>query len=186
MMLAVDCAEGILKIGSPPENLPGIVDSIKISDSLLIENAEVQGRSGKVKIVQGWDDTSLLISLILIDDPGAEKTRWDHLKQIARVFKKVASNGKPTVYTVSHPMISAWGTRQLLFSSLETTETRTQRKITVSLEFVEYESVSAVIQDRQGSQTRAQRATPAVTPTPIVSDQQRRGLGTLERRFAKI
>ena len=168
MILALDCDEGILKIGSPPENLPGIVDSIKISDSLLIEDAEVQGRSGKVKIVQGWDDAALLISIILIDDPGAGKTRWDYLKHIAGAFKKVASNGKPEIYSLSHPMISAWGTKQLLFTSLETTESRTQRKVTASLEFAEYESATGVIQDRQGAETKAQKSTPAPAPAPIV------------------
>jgi len=186
MILALDCDEGILKIGSPPENLPGIVESIKVNNSLLIENKEVQGRSGKVKIIQGWDDVYLLITLSLIDDPGAEKTRWDFLKQIAGVFKKVAGNGKPEVYTLSHPMISAWGTKQLLFTKLETTESRTQRKVTASLEFAEYESAAGVIQDRQGAETKAQKSTPAPAPAPIVSDQQRRGLGTLEGRFAKI
>jgi len=186
MILALDCDEGILQIGSPPENLPGIVDSIKINDSLLIENAETQGRSGKVKIVQGWDDASLLISIILIDDPGAGKTRWDYLKQIAGVFKKVADNGKPEVYTLSHPMINAWGTKGLLFSSLETTENRTQRKVTASLNFVEYDSAAGVVQERQGASTAAQQSAPAQPPTPIVSDGQRRGLGNMEARYASL
>jgi hypothetical protein len=186
MILGIDIDAGIFKIGSPPEILPGIVESIKISDPLLIENAEVQGRSGKVKIVQGWDDAALLISLSLIDDPGAGKTRWDHLKQIAAAFKKVAANGKPEFYLLNHPMINAWGTKQLLFTSLETTENRTRRKINVSLEFVEYESPSGVIQDRQGAEAQAQQSTPAPAVTPPVSDRQRRGLGTLESRYANI
>jgi hypothetical protein len=184
MILTVDCDEGILKIGSPPEIMPGIVESIKINDSLLIEDADIQGRSGKVKIVQGWDDADLLISLTLIDNPGAGKTRWDYLKQIAGVFKKVSSNGKPEVYTLSHPMINAWGTKGLLFSSLETTESRTRRKVTASLEFVEYESAAGIVQERQESATGAQQSAPAQTPAPIVSDQQRRGLGSLEARYA--
>ena len=186
MILAIDCDEGILKIGSPPEILPGIVESIKISDSLLIEDAEVQGRSGKVKIVQGWDDTDLLISMTIIDDPGAGKTRWDHLKHITGVFKKVANNGKPEVYTLNHPMISAWGTRQLLFTSLETTSSRTQRKVTVSLEFEEYESAAGVVQERQGAEAQAQQSAPTPAPAPIVSDSQRRGLGNMEARFASL
>jgi len=186
MILAVDCDEGIIKIGSPPEDLPGIVESVKINNSLLIEHTEVQGRSGKVKIIQGWDDSLLLITLSLIDDPGAGKTRWDFLKQIAGVFKKVSDNGKPKIYTLSHPMAGAWGTARMLFSSLETTESRTRRKINASLEFVEYESAAGVIQDRQSAEAQAQQLTPAPAPTPIVSDQQRRGLGTLENRFANI
>jgi hypothetical protein len=186
MILSVDSDEGIIKIGSPPEELPGIVESIKVGDSLLIENAETQGRSGKVKVVQGWDDAALLITLSLIDNPGTGKTRWDSLKQIAGIFKKVSGNGKPEVYTLSHPMTGAWGTKQLLFSSLESTEMRTRRKISVSLEFVEYDSSAGVIQDRQGTANQAKQTEPAPVPTPIVSDQQRRGLGSLENRFARL
>jgi hypothetical protein len=186
MILAIDSDDGIIKIGSPPEILPGIVESIRIGDSLLIENAETQGRSGKVKVVQGWDDAAIQISLSLIDNPDGRETRWDYLKQIAAVFKKVSGNGKPEVYTLSHPMIGAWGTKQLLFSSLESTESRTRRKISVSLEFTEYDSSAGVIQDRQNTATAAQQGSPAPAPAPIVSDRQRRGLGTLENRFAKI
>jgi hypothetical protein len=186
MILAVDNDSGIIKIGSPPEELPGIVESVKVNDSLLIERAGVQGRSGKVKIIQGWDDALLLITLSLIDDPGAGKTRWDFLKQLAGIFKKVSDDGKPQVYTLSHPMTNAWGASQLLFSSLETTELRTRRKISAVLEFVEYESSAGIIQDRQGAEAQAQQATPAPSPTPIVSNQQRRGLGALENRYANI
>jgi hypothetical protein len=186
MILAVDNDSGILKIGSPPEALPGIIESIKVNDSLLIEKPGVQGRSGKVKIIQGWDDIALLITLSLIDDPGAEKTRYDFLKQITDVFKKVSNNGKPEVYTLNHPIIKAWGTTKLLFSSLETSETRTRRKINVNLEFIEYDSAAGVIQDRQGAETQAQQAAPAPAPTPPVTDQQRRGLGSLENRYANI
>jgi len=186
MILAVDCDEGILKIGSPPEILPGIVESIKINGSLLIKDAEVQGRSGKVKIVQGWDDADLLISISLIDDPRAGKTRWDFLKKITGAFKKIANNGKPEIYTLSHPMITAWGTRRLLFTSLETKESRTKRVITAALEFKEYESGAGIVQERQAAAKKAQQSAPAKTPAPIVSDKQRRGLGSIEARYAKL
>jgi hypothetical protein len=195
MILDIDSDEGVVKIGSPPEILPGIIESIKVSGSLLIDNVEQQGRSGKVKVVQGWDDAALLITLSLIDDPywslnppsvKKNKTRWDSLKQLAGIFKKVSDAGKPEVYTLTHPMTGAWGAKQLLFSSLESTEYRNRRKISVSLEFVEYDSAAGVIQDRQGTAAEAKEAEPAAAPAPVVSDQQRRGLGRLEDRFAKL
>jgi hypothetical protein len=186
MILAIDSDDGVVKIGSPPETLPGIIESIKMSDALLIENADQQGRSGKVKVVQGWDDVALLISLSLLDDPASGKTRWDSLKQITGVFKKVSENGKPEVYTLVHPMTSAWGTKQLLFSSLESVEYRSRRKISVSLEFVEYDSAAGVIQERQAAAQTAKKEKVGTTYSPVVADTQRRGLGELERRFAKL
>ena len=184
MILRLDSDEGIIKIGSPPEDLPGIVESIKINDKLLIESAEIQGRSGKVKVIQGWDDVAMLITLSLIDNPGAGKTRWDSLKEITAVFKKVGANGKPEVYAVSHPMIRAWGTKELLISSLESSENRTRRKISVSIEFAEHDSSVGIIQDRQSPDSPALAAQTA--PAPLVSDGQRRGLGQLEERYARL
>jgi hypothetical protein len=188
MILKIDNAAGIIKIGSPLEELPGIVESIKISNSLLFEDAEVQGRSGKVKVVQGWDDVAISITLSLIDNPGAKKTRWDYLDCIAGIFKKVADGGKPEIYTLSHPMVNAWKTKQLMFSSLESNEIRTRRKIAVSLEFVEYDSAVGVIQDRQTG--KASPADPAAIAAAqermMVSDSQRAGLGKQEERFAKL
>jgi len=184
MILRLDSDEGIIKIGSPPEEIPGIVESIKISDSLLIENAEIQGRSGKVKVVQGWADVAMQISLSLIDNPGAKKTRWDSLKEITGIFKKVGENGKPETYTVSHPMISAWGTKKLLISSLESTENRTRRKIAISIQFIEHDSSVGIVQERQSHDVPADAVQTA--PAPLVSDQQRRGLGQLEDRYAKL
>jgi len=186
MILALDSDEGILKIGSPPEILPGIVESIKISDSLLLENKEVQGRSGKVKIVQGWDDAALLISMSIIDDPGAGKTRWDFLKQITAAFKKVKDNGKPEQYILSHPMINAWGTKKLLFTSLESTESRTRRMITVALEFEEYDSASGVVQDRQSEAAKTNQENIAKAKDRMqVSDKDWQEFKKIEARYGK-
>jgi hypothetical protein len=80
-------------------------------------------------------------------------------------------------------MIHAWGTKRLLFTSLETTENRTRRKITVSLEFTEYESTAGIVQDRQKASTEAQQSAQESAPAPIVSGRQRRGLGSMEARY---
>jgi len=184
MILSIDDDCGTLKIGSPPETLPGIVESVEISGGLLLENAEVQGRSGRVKIVQGWDDFALSISVSLIDDPGANLTRWDLLRQITAAFKKVAPGGKPEVCTLSHPMVAAWGTRGFLFSNLKTVESRTRRKISVSLEFVEYDSSAGVVQERQAV-AASEGGGPEAAKTEIVSDRQRRGLGSMEARYGE-
>jgi hypothetical protein len=190
MILRIDSASGIIKIGSPPQELPGIFESIKISNSLLKENSEMQGRSGQVKIVQGWDDVGILITLSLIDNPRAGMTRWDYLNHIAGVFKKVVDNGKPEIYTLSHPMINAWGVKQLLFSTLETAEYRKRRKVAVTLVFEEHDSATGLIQTRQSSSDAAAQANQAdlsaAQERMLVSDGQRAGLGRQEERFANL
>jgi len=190
MILRIDSNCGIIKIGSPPEELPGIFESIKISGSLLKENLGTQGRSGMVKIVHGWDDADVLIKLSLIDNPLTGQSRWDCLNQIASIFKKVSDNGKPEIYTLSHPMINAWSSRRLLFSTLESSEWRRGRKIALTLSFEEYDSAPGLIQARQAGSNSAlainQEALDAARERMLVSDGQRSGLGRQEARFANL
>jgi len=180
MMLAIDDASGILKIGSPPEILPGIVDRIRIGNSLLIDAAEVQGRSGRVKVVRGWNDAAVSVSLILLDDPGRGLSRWDALKRLAGAFRKVGGGGKPETYTLGHPMIAAWGTRRMLFEGLETGGDRRRGLITATLEFVEYDSSAGIVQERQAAETLAGLSAPPVFPAPAVSEARRLLLAALE------
>jgi hypothetical protein len=184
MILRLDNDSGIIKIGSPPEDLPGILESINISDSLLIENTGVQGRSGKVKIIQGWDDVDLQITLYLIDNPRGRQTRFDYLKIITGIFKKVGEGGKPEVYTLCHPMINAWNTKQFVISSLRTSESRNRRKINVTIEFLEHDSFSGVIQERQSPNDTSSAA--EIEPAPLISDERRRDLERMERRYAQL
>ncbi|MDR0512953.1 MAG: hypothetical protein LBG93_07610 [Treponema sp.] len=186
MILSVDSAAGIIRIGSPPEELPGIVESIKIKNSLLTEYASVLGRSGNVKIVSGWNDVDFLITLFLIDNPRAGQTRWDSLSRITSIFKEVADNEQPEIYTLSHPMIDAWGARELLFTKLESSEYRKRQIIIVTLEFTEHDSAAGVIQSRQSTANAAVADASSPPVMPVVSDGQRRGLGVMEARYANL
>jgi len=185
MIFEIDNDDGIIKIGSPPEDLPGIVESVKVNNSLLMERKELQGQSGKSKEIQGWDDIEFQITLSLIDHPNKGITRWDYLDIISGVFRKVTDEGTPEIYTLSHPMLNAWKINQLLFSSLESTESRTRRKITVLLTFVEYKSRPGIIQERQNTAKAAEANMVAEYSAPPVSDSQRRGLGRMEERYGR-
>ena len=50
-------AENFIKIGvtdeGEPRYLPAILDSIKVSDELLVDSADTEGKSGSVKIISG-------------------------------------------------------------------------------------------------------------------------------------
>jgi hypothetical protein len=185
-------AENFVKIGvvgeGEPRTLPGILDSIDVSDALLVDNAETEGKSGSVKIISGWADVDLTINLFLIDIPKITNesvtpfvTRFDCLKEIAGYFKQI-KDGKPRVYTILHPHVAAWGIREFVFNSLKSGESRGKRIITCSLEFDEFDSVSGKSQDRQLGLPPAPPAETAATP--LVSDEDRAGLGKLGAAYA--
>jgi hypothetical protein len=188
-------AENFVKIGvsgeGEPRYLPGILDSISVSDELLVDSADTEGKSGSVKIISGWADADLTISLLLIDIPRVTNaevfpavTRFDCLREIAGVFKQM-KNGAPRVFTVQHPHIAAWGAREFIFSNLKSSESRGRRIITCSLEFDEFDSVSGKSQDRQLGASSSAPA-PATSENPVVGDTTQRGLGELEAHYAKL
>lgn len=184
MMLSVDTDSGKIIIGSPPEALPGILDSVEIGGALSMESSSVQGSSGATRTVHGWGDADLSISLTLIDDPGKGVSRYDSLAKVTGVFKKVADDGGPEVYVLQHPMVSAWGVRKLLFSDLKSVESRGRQKIKVTLQFVEHESTVAATQQRQSQAATAQAdAAEEAVPEPQVSAQMQRRLSDMEARL---
>lgn len=188
--------ENFIKIGvsgeGEPGMLPGIVDSIQIGDSLLEDSVEVADKSGSVKIISGWADADIAITLLLIDIPTYTHntispgiTRYDCLADIAKVFKQMADR-KPRVYAIEHPHIRAWGLKEFIFNDLKSTEQRGRRIITCTLEFDEYDSMSGKSQDRQLGMSESTTAEAAVSVNPVVADDTRRGLGKLGATYAKL
>jgi hypothetical protein len=92
--------EGLLSIGVVGEAvhvLPGFLDSIEVSSSLLEDSVEQERKSGTIKVIHGWKDCDVSINLLLLDIPIVDSaqckvtpdiTRHDCLSQIAALFKK--------------------------------------------------------------------------------------------------
>jgi hypothetical protein len=171
---------------------PGILDSISVGDSLLEDSVETADKSGSVKIISGWADSDISVTLLLIDIPTytAEAftpgvTRFDCLKQIAGTFRQKDSEGKPRVYAIQHPHFSAWGIREFLFSKLKSIESRGKRIITRTLEFNEFDSTVGKSQDRLLVSMEAAQAAPVTSENPEIGNDQRAGLGKMEERYGK-
>jgi hypothetical protein len=188
--------ENFIRIGvsgeGEPVMIPGIVDSIQIGDSLLEDSVETADKSGSIKIISGWADADIAITLLLIDIPTYTNTtvtpavtRYDCLAHIAQIFKQMAES-KPRVYVIHHPHIHAWGLREFIFITLKSTEQRGKRIITCTLEFDEYDSMSGKSQDRQLGMSLSAPLEEETAVTPPVADDTRRGLGKLEATYAKL
>jgi hypothetical protein len=183
MILGVDGKAGKVSIGVVGEAvhvLPGIIESIGVNDSLLVDSVKKEGKSGSTKVIHGWEDADLSLKITLLDDPAQGKTRFDYLAEITGWFTKV-KDGKPQVFTVHHPLLAAWGSRQFIYYSLDSSETRGKQKISCSLEFDEYDSSTGKSQERQmGAKAAVEESAPAQPP---VSDKTRMGLGKLEAHY---
>jgi hypothetical protein len=178
-------------VGEAVRVLPGILDSIEVSDALLTDNVQQQGKSGDIKVISGWADCDLAVNLILFDIPRLSTnmatpdiTRHDCLAEISGWFKKM-KDGAPQIYTVHHPHVAAWGAKEFVFNSLKSSESRSRNIITCTLEFDEYDSTTGKSQDRQIAVNVSEAAEAAAPQNPPVPDQDRAGLGKLEQTYAK-
>ena len=189
-------AENFIKAGvsggGEGVTLPGILDSISVGDSLLEDSVETADKSGSVKIISGWADADISITLLLIDIPTYTAdtitpgiTRFDCLKQIAGTFRQKDGGGKPCVYAIQHPHFSAWGIREFLFSKLKSAESRGKRIITCTLDFTEFDSTIGKSQDRLLVSVEAAAAAPVTSETPEIGNDQRAGLGKMAGRYGK-
>jgi hypothetical protein len=86
--------------------LPGILDSIEGKSSLLTDNVSQQGKSGDIKVINGWNDADMSIQLILLDIPKIDASagtatpnisRYDCLAEIVGIFKQMKDTGEPQV-----------------------------------------------------------------------------------------
>jgi hypothetical protein len=177
-------------VGQSVHVLPGFLDSIEVSSALMEDSVPQEGKSGSIKIVHGWKDCDVSITLLLLDIPAINYTkgqvtphisRYDCLAEIVGTFKYM-TDGKPHIYTVHHPHLAAWGGQQFIFTGLKTSESRSKRIITCTLDFDEYDSTTGKSQDRQ-------IGVPVIEPSaeaePYIPDTTRAGLGELEAKHGK-
>ncbi|MDR1175325.1 MAG: hypothetical protein LBK83_07645 [Treponema sp.] len=180
-------------VGEAVHILPGFLESIEVSDSLLEDSVEQEGQSGSIKIIHGWNDCDLSLTLTLLDIPAVDMarytvtphiSRYDCLREIAGWFKKM-KDGTPQIYTIHHPHVAAWGAREFIFNELKSSQERSSQIITCTLDFDEYNSTTGKSQERQlGIEIIEQ--TPQEVSGPPVAARERAGLGVIQEKYAKL
>ena len=143
--------DGIVRING--EELPGILDSLKVSGNVRFDEQKVDGVSGKKKTPLGWEDADISLSLYLTTDETG--TCYEKADRLNSYFKKTDSKANPTIFTVANRHLLARGVRRVVFSRLDTAEDSQSDEIRATLGFVEHNP--PIIK-----QERAQ----AKTPTP--------------------
>lgn len=126
--------DGIVRIGG--EELPGILDSLRVSCSVRFDEQKVDKASGKKKTPQGWEDADISLSLYLTTD--ATGTCYDKLDILNGYFKKADDKANPQIFTVTNRHLLARGVRRVVFSKLDSTENMRTDEIRASLAFVEH------------------------------------------------
>ena len=126
--------DGIVRVDG--EELPGILDSLKVNGKVRFDEQKVDKSSGKKKTPQGWEDTDISLSLYLPTDEAG--TCYDKREVLNGHFKKTDGKANPTIFTVTNRHLLARGVRRVIFSRLDSSEDNKTDEIRASLAFVEH------------------------------------------------
>ncbi len=149
MILSLDESGG-LRLGNPPELLPGFVTSASIGGELVFDSSALDGVSSQKYKLKGWKDSDVIISLTLTSSKN--KTRDEYLQEIVSKFKASDSDGAPIVYTIDFPQARAWKITRVFFSNLRTKQNGGKQEYQVDLSFTEYIPEVATIQKKKQEQ----------------------------------
>ena len=148
--------DGVLTMDG--QALPCIVNSIGGRGKIVMDSSKVQGSSGKKKVFSGFEDWDLSIDATIYESDERRTARYDHLRIVNDVFKKL-ENGVSVIYTLESRLAAALDIRQVLFASLDVTDGSDRDAIDLSINFTEHDPVVALVQDQQaeGAQDREGR-----------------------------
>lgn len=154
-------ATGQVKVGG--SILPGIFQSLEINVDTLIDEVEVEGMKKKPKQINGYEDASVKLNLVLNNDDGSSP--YNKLEALQNIFKKPGQD-KPVVYDLYNRHTQIRGINKVIFKNLTTVEDNANDLIRASCEFIEFSSISI---QYQNSATTA-KTTPAPAPAPAAAD----------------
>lgn len=120
--------------------LTGIIKSLEIKGSAIIEELEVEGKGKKPIQATGFDDSSINLELVLLDDIQG-KTKEEKLQVIQDIFK--SKNQKvPNIYDIVNKYINQRGIYKVIIKDFSSKVANNKTEISVSLSFREYEAIS--------------------------------------------
>lgn len=137
MIIRADTTEGIIMLDGVP--LHGVFTDISIGGEILLDSSNSGGNGVSRKVMKGYSDKDISLRLTLI--PTDEKTVYDQLEDLERLFRDVNS-GVPKIFTIVNPHVFARNIQKVLFKSLASNEDNSSERIDVSMTFVEFNAAS--------------------------------------------
>ncbi len=183
MILSID-EKGGIKLGNPPELLPGIVSAASVGGELLFDSSSADGTSGQKYKLKGWKDADISLTLRIIGT--REKSRDDLLTEIALKFKATDENGAPIIYDLDFPHTRAWNVTKVFFSTLRTRQSGGKQEYLADLSFREYKPEVAAIQEKKKAHNNGAESLAEPNFPPIYDDHEEINLEKMQRRYANL
>lgn len=115
--------------------LPGLVKSIEVKESAMIDEQQVEGSASKPKQPTGYEDAKVNIELII--DDTLTQTKYQRLVTLRALFRQ-PGQAVPQPIPIVCEDTAAHGVDKVLFKGISHKAENKQGQLPVSLEFWEY------------------------------------------------
>ena len=133
-MATVVFEDGRITLGG--KEVPGLLTELRVDCKVRFDEHKVDGLSGKTKIPQGYEDSDVMVGLVLETDDASSS--YDKAVELNGLFRDTDPRANPQVLTVINKHVQARGIRQIVFSRLETAVNDKTDEIRATLAFVEH------------------------------------------------
>jgi len=147
---------------------------MSIRQSVKVDEADIPGRSGKIKQAVGYEDTEITINLTLVDEEDragtVTRSAIDQYRELQAAFRDrsdpvgdgqtvKASYAVPTIFSIQSRLTDACGIRTVLFKGLDVADQPGSTDLEVSIGFSEFEPVAAQVEKRGREAVQKSQAT---------------------------
>jgi hypothetical protein len=147
---------------------------MSIRQSIKVDEADIPGRSGKIKQAVGYEDTEITINLTLVDEEDragtVTRSAIDQYRELQAAFRDrsdpvgegqtvKASYAVPTIFSIQSRLTDACGIRTVLFKGLDVSDQPGSTDLEVSIGFSEFEPVAAQVEKRGREAVQKSQAT---------------------------
>jgi len=149
---------------------------MSIRQSVKVDEADIPGRSGKIKQAVGYEDTEITINLTLVDEEDragtVTRSAIDQYRELQAAFRDRSdpvgdgqtvktSYAVPTIFSIQSRLTDACGIRTVLFKGLDVSDQPGSTDLEVSIGFSEFEPVAAQVEKRGREAVQKSQATQA-------------------------
>lgn len=117
--------------------LPGIYQALEVTREVRFAEQSVPGASGASRQPLGYEDARITLDLVLAPMGNGTSPR-QQLQVLAALHQAQDGKGRPRVHTIAHPLLAAWGIRQVVFTSLRAHDDSYNDLIACTLELKEH------------------------------------------------
>jgi len=151
--------------------LPVPPKSMKVKQSIKVDEIEIPGRSGKVKQPIGYQDSEVTLNLeipAIYENGRIKESAPDRFQEIQNVFRE-SRDTTPRPLAIHSILTMSCGISQVLLSSVEVADS-TMDMVSVTMTLMEYESIEIQLK-AQATERAVQASTVEQSEEAIAGDE---------------